>query len=38
MAKGQKRSSREVRKPKASAPKKTNVSAPSRGLDRNPKG
>jgi len=35
MAKGQKRSSKEVRKPKANQPKKTNVSAPtmkSRGL------
>ena len=35
MAKGQKRSSRELRKPKANQPKKTNASAPSmktRGL------
>lgn len=35
MAKGQKRSNREVRKPKASTPKKANASAPSiksRGL------
>ena len=35
MAKGQKRSTREVRKPKANPPKKTNASAPtlkSRGL------
>ncbi len=35
MAKGQKRSTKEVRKPKANAPKKTNASAPSmksRGL------
>ena len=35
MAKGQKRSSKEVRKPKANPPKKTNASAPSmksRGL------
>lgn len=35
MAKGQKRSNRELRKPKASTPKKNNVSAPStkaRGL------
>lgn len=29
MAKGQKRSNKEVRKPKANAPKKTNASAPS---------
>ena len=29
MAKGQKRSNREVRKPKASTPKKANASAPS---------
>jgi len=35
MAKGQKRSNKEVRKPKANPPKKTNASAPSltaRGL------
>ena len=35
MAKGQKKSNKEVRKPKANAPKKTNASAPSmksRGL------
>ena len=35
MAKGQKRSNKEVRKPKAKPPKKTNASAPtmkSRGL------
>ena len=35
MAKGQKRSTREARKPKASSPKKANASAPSlksRGL------
>jgi hypothetical protein len=35
MAKGQKRSSKEVRKPKANPPKKTNAAAPSmksRGL------
>lgn len=35
MAKGQKRSNKELRKPKASTPKKNNVSAPSakaRGL------
>jgi hypothetical protein len=35
MAKGQKRSSKEVRKPKANPPKKSNASAPSmksRGL------
>ena len=35
MAKGQKKSNREVRKPKANVPKKTNASAPSmksRGL------
>lgn len=35
MAKGQKRSTREARKPKAKPPKKTNASAPtmkSRGL------
>ena len=29
MAKGQKRSNKEIRKPKANAPKKTNASAPS---------
>jgi hypothetical protein len=29
MAKGQRRSNKEVRKPKANAPKKTNVSNPS---------
>lgn len=29
MAKGQKRSTREARKPKANPPKKTNASAPS---------
>ena len=29
MAKGQKKSNKEVRKPKANAPKKTNASAPS---------
>ena len=29
MAKGQKRSTRETRKPKANPPKKTNASAPS---------
>jgi hypothetical protein len=39
MAKGQKRSTREVRKPKADAPKKANASAPtmkSRGLGPKP--
>lgn len=30
MAKGQKRSNKEVRKPKAKGPKKTNASQPSR--------
>jgi hypothetical protein len=39
MAKGQKRSTREARKPKANPPKKNNVSAPtmkSRGLGPKP--
>jgi hypothetical protein len=38
MAKGQKRSTREVRKPKANAPKKTNASAPTmKGTGLTPK-
>lgn len=32
MAKGQKKSNKEVRKPKAKAPKKTNASQPSRKI------